>query len=133
MKTIIGAIALLLIASLWPLSSQGSDPAELEIFLTTGSCPGCDLSGAFLDAVVAEGGDLWNTNLRGASLYRAKLSQANLSGADLTGANLMRVSLYGADLTGAILAQAKTTGAFTDTTTTCPDGSAGPCMLSGGN
>ena len=139
----IGAAALFLASSLWPLSSQGSSPADVETFKSTGSCPGCDLSGAFLDAVDAQGGDMWNANLSNASLYRALLGQADLSGADLSGANLTRASLDGADLsstsllsadlTDATFSLAITAGVLTDASTTCPDGSVGPCDLQGNN
>ena len=135
----IGATALFLAACLWPLSSQGSNPAEVEIFKSTGSCSGCDLSGAFLDAVDAQGGDLWNANMSNASLYRAQLGESDLSGADLSGANLTRATLDGADLsntsllsanlTGATFSLTITTGILTDASTTCPEGTAGPCEL----
>ena len=127
----------LLVAVLWPLSSQASQPVDIEVFLETGSCPGCDLSGLILENVAAGDNDFSSANLSDASLYGANLSQANLSGADLNGADLTRafltgadlsdVSLHSADLTGATMALADTTGAFSDESTTCPDGTAGPC------
>ena len=129
----------MLMMSMWPLFAHSADSTDVEIFQTTGSCPGCDLSGAFLDAVKAEGGDNWNVNLRDASLYRINLNLSNLSGADLGGANLRLsslkgadlsyASLYGADLTDASLLGANTTGVRTDAFTTCPDGTAGPCAF----
>lgn len=135
----LGATALFLAASLWPLTSQGSSPADVATFKSTGSCPGCDLSGAFLDTVDAQGGDMWNADMSNASLYRAVLDQADLSGADLSGANLTRATLNGADLsntsllsadlTDATFSLANTTGVLTDASTTCPDGTAGPCDL----
>ena len=127
--SIIRATILLLITSLWLQSAQASDPMDVDILRSTGSCPGCDLSGAMLDAVDAEGGEIWNANLRGARLYRAQLNNADLRGADLTGANLTRASLEGADLSGAIFAMAITSGVLTDASTVCPDGTPGPCIL----
>ncbi|MBW2689971.1 MAG: pentapeptide repeat-containing protein [Deltaproteobacteria bacterium] len=136
-------VRIFLMASLWPLSSQASDPVEVEVFLEMRSCPGCDLSGAFLDTVAAIGGDLGDANLRDASLYRMNLDQANLSGADMTGVNLKwanlngadlsNATLYNADLTYATLVNAKTTLLLTDGTTTCPDGTSGPCNFQEGN
>lgn len=140
---VIGAVALLLMAGLWPVTSFAADPADVEDFLATGSCPGCDLSEAFLDTVDASGGDLWNARLKNSSLYRANLELANLSGADLTGANLRKASLKGADLrqaklvkadlTDALFDFADLTGAHTNETTICPDGAIGPCDFSEGN
>ena len=137
-KAVAGAFVLFFLASLWPLSSLGSNPAEVEEFLATGYCPGCDLSGAILSGVDAGGSDIGNANL-----YRVILSLANLSGADLSGTNLTRAtldganlsnaSLDGADLSGATLVLADTTGTLTNASTTCPDGTAGPCNFLEGN
>lgn len=93
------------------------DEARLK---ATGSCPGCNLSGADLNGLVAELGDLTNADFTEANLYRAVLKGANLTGANFNGANL----------SGALLQHAKgvdLTGAITDHRTLCPNGEAGPC------
>ncbi len=69
------------------------DAADLKRLLSSGHCPGCDLSGA---QIVDE--DLRKAYLPGADLAGANLLVTNLSGADLSGANL-----EGADLTQAVL------------------------------
>ena len=142
-RSAIQTFVFIVMLGIWPVFVHSADPADVEIFQTTGSCPGCDLSGAFLDAVKAEGGDNWNVNLRDASLYRVNLNLSNLSGADLSGTNLRLsslkgadlsyASLYGADLTDASLVGANTTGVRTDEFTTCPDSSAGPCAFEENN
>ena len=135
------AVAALAVAVSWLPTAQAADSLDVDFLLAEGHCSGCDLSGAFLDAVMAEDGDLSFANLTGASLYTAHLKMADLSGADLSGADIKRVNLTGAnlsdailigtDLTGADLSLTDTTGAITDTNeqTICPDGSAGPCQF----
>jgi uncharacterized protein YjbI with pentapeptide repeats len=95
-------------------------PEDIARVKTTGSCEGCDLSGADLSLLQAAQGNLGSANLNNTNLYRA-----NLRGAHLVGAQLNGTYLVGADLTGAVgatLASAKTDGR-----TTCPDGAMGPC------
>jgi len=127
----------LLTVSMWSPLTHAADPGDIEAFMDSGSCPGCDLSGALLDRADADGGDLSDANLHKTSLYRASLSSANLNGADLSsanltfsfldGADLRYASLEGANLAGATLSGSDTTGVLTDVFTTCPDGTAGPC------
>lgn len=74
-----------------------------------------------------------DTSLVTADLYRASAYRTDFRGADLTGADLSFAFLRGADLRGAklkdaIVDGADLIGAKTDATTTCPDGSAGPCV-----
>lgn len=80
----------------WAGPARGANPADVRRLLTTGACPGCDLSGADLRQTHLIGADLQKANLQGADL-----TEANLEGADLTGANLQ-----GADLTEAFLSNA---------------------------
>ena len=74
---------LLLMATLWPLSSLGSDPDDIDTFLATGLCPECDLAGANFDV-----GSFGAAILSGASLYGTSFLGADLSDADLSNANL---------------------------------------------
>jgi uncharacterized protein YjbI with pentapeptide repeats len=100
--------------------AAASDPDHVARFRATHQCSSCDLSKAQLGGIVAPKAKLLNANLTDANLYGAKLAGADLTGAILTGANLEMADLSGA--TGAVLA-----GARTDSRTTCPDGTAGPC------
>lgn len=99
-----GALALLLAPS-WALAFNPDDLAKLE---ATGSCEGCDLSGAKLRVGRLAGANLRGADLSGADLISADLGDADLSQARLSGANLIRASLQrarldGSDLTDAVL------------------------------
>ena len=101
-------------------ANQPANPEHVEQLKKTLQCPGCDLREAELGGVPLQNAQLQNADLSGAVLYGT-----DLRGADLTGAILNDANLEMADLTGAIGA---TLGAAkTDSRTTCPDGSAGPC------
>lgn len=98
-----------------------SDPEHEARVKATGSCQGCDLTGASLPGLRADGGDLSNADFANAVLYMATFKDANLTGA----------AFNDADLTGAILTGAQganLSGAITDSKTTCPDGTQGPCQ-----
>ena len=93
---------------------------------------GADLSGASLVGADLDGADLSGADLSGAYLGYAMLYSINLSGADLTRAvltasDLRKANLAGADLTRANLTGALLASAYSDSTTTCPSGSPGPC------
>jgi len=132
-------VRIFLMASLWPLSSQGADPTDIEDFRATGFCPDCDLAGANFDlesygAAMLSGASLYGTSFLGVDLSNADLSNTNLGLAILEGANLSGANLSGADLSRAQLTEADLTGAdltdvVTDETTTCPDASSGPCTF----
>jgi len=107
------------------LGAWAENPEHVQQARDTGSCPSCDLSSAYLKALQAPLGDLSNASLQGALLWDSNLVETSFAGADLTGAELLGANLYAADLTGANLA-----GVITDATTTCPDGSPGPCVFS---
>jgi hypothetical protein len=122
-------------------------------------CPGADLSnawpagandGAFANATLTGanladanlmGRRMRNSNLAGADLSGAELegtdlTRANLSGADLSMANLNKANLHQANLIGTNLRYASVDDATlsqvkTDRTTTCPDGTPGPCTGGG--
>ena len=64
------------------------DEVHLKKLRAVGSCPSCDLSGAFLYNENLEDANLEGTNLTGACLYKA-----NLKGTNLTNANLTTVTL----------------------------------------
>lgn len=100
--------------------ASSANPEHEAQFRATRNCPGCDLRSAQLGGIQAPGADLVNADLSEASLYGGNLRGANLSGAILNGTHLEMVNLSGA--TGAILG-----AAITDSRTTCPDGSQGPC------
>ncbi|MCU7860404.1 MAG: pentapeptide repeat-containing protein [Candidatus Thiodiazotropha sp. (ex Lucinoma kastoroae)] len=74
------------------------DKTDLDHFLVTGECNGCDL----------EGVDLRNAQLKGAKLRWAKMKGSDLQGtdlqrADLTGADLQQSNMTGTHLDGAII------------------------------
>ena len=102
-----------------------SDPEHVEKLRETKSCEKCDLSGANFAGEDLSGANVAFANLRGASLAQAKLYRAILRGADLTDASLAGADLSGANLQGAL--GANFTDATTDSRTTCPTGTAGPC------
>jgi uncharacterized protein YjbI with pentapeptide repeats len=109
---------------------------HVRLLRETGKCPACDLSSANLSGLISPGADLRNADLNYAVLYKVRLNKANLDGATLKGANLAGANLTGAHLTGANLSGAnllgsigaRLTDATTDVTTTCPDGTNGPCV-----
>lgn len=95
-------------------------PENEQRFRATGSCSGCDLSGANLAGIQAPNADLTGANLVEAIFYGGSLRGANLTSAVLDGANLKMVDMTGA--VGVVFGSAET-----DDRTTCPDGSTGPC------
>jgi uncharacterized protein YjbI with pentapeptide repeats len=102
-------------------ASQPANPEHVARFKQTLQCQSCDLREAELGFVDAPNAQLQNADLGGANLYGI-----NLRGADLTGAILNDANLEMADLTGAT--GATLGAAITDSRTTCPDGSHGPCQ-----
>lgn len=86
-----------------------------------------NLSNADLTGASLVGADLFKALLSHASLASSDLSGANLTSVDLTGANLTGANLSGTRLTNAVLIDALLDGAKTDTSTTCPNGTPGPC------
>ncbi len=86
-----------------------------------------NLSSADLTGASMVGADLFKALLGHASLAAANLTDANLTSVDLTGANLTDANLSGARMTNAVLTDALLEGAKTDTSTTCPNGTPGPC------
>jgi uncharacterized protein YjbI with pentapeptide repeats len=118
----------------WAQQPPQSD--EVKRLLATRSCADCFLANSPLTAADLEGAVLTGANLFEATLYFANLEKANLTNATLVGANLRKArlkdaTLTGADLTGADLTwatDANFSGAITTATTTCPGGTAGPCI-----
>jgi hypothetical protein len=93
--------------------------------ITSGGCPGCNLSGAVLNRLDLKGANLEGANLTGAQLNLSNLTGANLRkavlrGAALGGASLAQADLREADLTGAALSGADFTDAQLDAATGTP-------------
>lgn len=117
-------------------AQQPQQSDEVKRLLATRSCASCFLASASLTAADLESAVLNGANLFEATLYFANLEKANLTNANLAGANLRKArlkdaTLTGADLTGADLTwatDADFSGAITTATTTCPGGTAGPCI-----
>lgn len=117
------------------VSAQNGASSNRDKVITEKACPKCDISnesfvrldltGVNLTEANAAGASFYRTDLTNAQLAGADLSKANLSWADLTNANLGQANLRGANLAHAI--GAATAGSISDETTTCPDGTAGPC------
>ena len=124
-----------LAAPFQPLRAENLE--HVQLLRETGKCPSCDLSSANLAGLVSPEADLRNADLNYAVLYKVRLAKADLNGASLKGANLSGADLTGANLTGADFSGANLRGsigarlakATTDTTTTCPGGENGPCVV----
>lgn len=121
---------------------RADNPDQITQFRTLSSCYQCDLSAANFDdeshpGAMANGASLYGASLQGTDLTNADLGNANLgmailidarlTGANLVGAKLWRANLVGAKLDRATLSPGALAGTITDTTTVCPDGTAGPC------
>lgn len=96
--------------------AQAEDLQHSQQLISTGECPGCDLSRSSMVYMNLAKADLQRADLSYANLSRVDLSDADLQGADLSGAvlfnaNLAGADLSGADLTGADLRQAYLVGA----------------------
>jgi hypothetical protein len=109
-----------------PCTAVWPTPTPLVIGTCTialnSSCPGADLSSARGYRGVLTGEDLSGMNLSGANLAGVDLSWSVLKGTNLSGANLRWARLDFADVDDANFAGAKTSWS-----TTCVDGSSGPC------
>ena len=100
---IIASLLLLVASNGWTYNE--TDLAKLK---ATGTCEGCDLSGAILSYLNLGGANLSGANLSGANLREASFSMlANLSGADLRGADFTDARLGQIDLDGAIYCKTK--------------------------
>jgi uncharacterized protein YjbI with pentapeptide repeats len=99
------AISILAAGSALLLASRAAafEAGDLARLKETGSCRGCDLSGADLHLMNLSKADLSGANLTGAQLDTADLSGASLRGADLSRASGAFIRLTGADLSGARL------------------------------
>ena len=93
-------------------SAAAFDPADLERFRTTGDCPGCDLSDAFMIGLWSEEMPEGAGNLRAANLRSATISGIgagfDFRDADLSGATATYMDFGAADFTGAILDDLRT-------------------------
>lgn len=131
--------------SLTAFGAFAADAAAVTAVKSGASCPGCDLTGANLPTLQGFRRDFSFIDLSGGDLYRAVLPEANFAGAILTDVNLDRANLSNAEFQGAMLQGASLVGAnlsgaslggamtdeltLTDESTTCPDGTAGPCQF----
>lgn len=95
--------------------------------LNAANLQGATLTGATLIGVDFGGANLSGADLSGAYLNGAILTGTNLVGARLNNTLLVEADLSGADLTNATLTGANTFVSVTDSSTTCPNGSKGPC------
>lgn len=89
---------------------------------------GAYLIGADLTKAKFVGSQFADANMTAANLTDADLSQSQLTHTLLQGAFLRRTDLRGANLENAVVAGATVEGVLTDSTTKCPNGSAGPCL-----
>ncbi len=111
--TLIRLIALCL--ALVPLPvAFGYSETDLATLKETGSCAGCDLSGADLYEMDLFKADLLGADLREADLTAADLTLVDLRGADLRGAVLDETNLSGANLANALLDKGALAGAVFD-------------------
>lgn len=85
------------------------------------------LVGADMTRAQFQGTSFFGATLDNAILTDANLQRADFRGATLFGANLGGADLRGANLTEAVFTRARILGVLTDSTTKCPNGSAGPC------
>lgn len=98
--------------------------ADVNKLNSTGSCAGCDLSGANLStfnivSYSSSAKDLSNVNLSGAILTRANFSNALMTGANLKNADLSAATLNGATLRNADLSNANMSTAVMNFATYC--------------
>jgi uncharacterized protein YjbI with pentapeptide repeats len=89
-------------------AAHAENPNHVRQLLSTGDCPGCDLSNAFLIGLDLPNANLQAANLSGARLQDIQLTRANLESANLSGASFSITTLTGANLTNADLSNANT-------------------------
>ncbi|NEO00782.1 MAG: TIM barrel protein, partial [Moorea sp. SIO3I7] len=95
------ALTIIVSLTIFSLPASAFVQADLEKFLETGNCSGCNLSEEFFFGDDFSGADLSNANLSNATFYNVDLNGANLSNATLTNANLERSELNNANLSEA--------------------------------
>jgi len=100
--------------------AHAADSGQLQYFRQYRRCPKCDLRKAEFNGLDLSGSKVQEANFSGSSFYKT-----NLRDSDFTGAKFEGVRIHGCWLKGAV--GLDLTGATTDETTECPDGSAGPC------
>ena len=100
-RLVIGSLGLTLF--FWGSAAYAENPEHVRQLLTTGDCPGCDLSETLLSDINLQDADLQGANLSGSLLQNLNLTRANLESADLSEAHLSRVNLTGANLQDADL------------------------------
>ncbi|MEO0768707.1 MAG: pentapeptide repeat-containing protein [Cyanobacteria bacterium J06649_4] len=90
----------------WAETARAENPEHMRQLLTTGDCPGCDLSETSITDIALQGANLQGANLRGTHLRNVDLTRANLSSANLSGTRLNSANLTGANLQAADLSDA---------------------------
>jgi len=117
-----------LLASAIGVAAYAQSPAtNRDQLLNTGNCAACNLQGVDLSGTDLRNANLYKANLRGANLSNTNLGGANLFGALLEDSNLSGANLSLANLQSATVFQPALQSAITNSSTICPDGTAGPC------
>jgi len=106
-------------------SSAANIASNLALLQNTGSCSACDLRGVNLSGADLRNADLYKSDLRGANLANANLGGASLFGVRLDDANVSNANFTLANLKEASVLTLQS--AITNSSTTCPNGEAGPC------
>ncbi|WP_094592441.1 pentapeptide repeat-containing protein [Vulcanococcus limneticus] len=82
------------VASLNNHSVFAYSPSDLQKLNTTGSCPGCDLSGADLSKRKFTGANLKGANLSNANLTGTQFIESDLRGINVTGAAVSKTYIW---------------------------------------
>lgn len=82
------------VASLYNHSVFAYSPSDLQKLNTTGSCPGCDLSGADLSKRKFTGANLKGANLSNANLTGTQFIESDLRGINVTGAAVSKTYIW---------------------------------------
>lgn len=113
----------LLLATFPVFANVGYIPAQLQQYQSTGQCPNCDLSNAFLNGfananlanAILTGADLTgnfgSSNFTNAIMGGVEMGGVNASGSNFGGANLTQSSLRSADFSRCTFTDANLTGA----------------------
>lgn len=100
-RLLLGSLGL--IFAFWGGRAYAANPEHVAQLLTTGDCPGCDLSEISIKDLALQDANLQGANLSGSYLQNVDLTRANLAAADLRGARLNSANLTGANLQDADL------------------------------
>jgi uncharacterized protein YjbI with pentapeptide repeats len=126
-RTITILVLLAVAGSVFGFAVYAQTSSNRDKLINDRSCAPCDLSGVDLSGEDLRNVNLYKSNLRGANLSNANLGGANLFGARLEDANLDNANLTLANLKDAVIFPLALKSAVTSSSTTCPNGQAGPC------